>query len=61
MLLAPSLVLPFFSSAQTVEDVVTGLTTPSTMSVNGSDLYFIQEDANTISKIDLSQPNPTPT
>lgn len=42
-----------FSYAQTI-DVVTGLSGPTAISLNGTDLYIAERDGNKVSKVDLS-------
>lgn len=46
-------------SAQTTE-ILTGLTNPRGLAVNGDDLYIAEIGTDKILKIDLSQTNPTP-
>jgi hypothetical protein len=46
-------------SAQTTE-ILTGLTNPRGLAVNGDDLYIAEIGTNKVLKIDLSQTNPTP-
>jgi len=57
-LLLALLIPPFILSAQTVEDVITGLNTPSGLDIHDNVLYVTQEDAKSISKIDLSSASP---
>ncbi len=46
-------------SAQTTE-ILTGLSNPRGLAVNGNDLYIVEIAANRVVKIDLTQTNPTP-
>ncbi len=46
--------------AQTI-DVVTGLDNPLTLTLNGNDLYITESGSGKISKIDITDPTPTPT
>ncbi|WP_010177317.1 LamG-like jellyroll fold domain-containing protein [Aquimarina agarilytica] len=47
------------ASAQTT-DILTGLTKPRGIAINGDELYFTELTANRILKIDLTQTNPSP-
>lgn len=53
--LFPALVLP----AQVVEDFVIGLAKPVGLDIYEGVLYVVQQEAKSISKIDLSNPSPT--
>ncbi|MBL4587245.1 MAG: T9SS type A sorting domain-containing protein [Flavobacteriales bacterium] len=47
------------SATAQVVDVVTGLSDPGSVALDGNTLYFNQNTANKISKIDISLPTPT--